>query len=42
MAGAIAEAVSAGRKARLAGRIPKRLYADPSTTDVGTPELSSS
>jgi thiazole synthase len=42
MAGAIAGAVSAGRKARLAGRIPKRLYADPSTTDVGTPELSSS
>ncbi len=42
MAGAIAEAVSAGRKARLAGRMPKRLYADPSTTDVGTPELSSS
>ncbi|MDH3226144.1 MAG: thiazole synthase [Thermoleophilia bacterium] len=41
MARAIAEAVSAGRKARLAGRIPKRLYADPSTTDVGTPELSS-
>jgi thiazole synthase len=41
MATAIAAAVAAGRNARLAGRIPTRLYADASTTGIGTPELTS-
>jgi thiazole synthase len=39
MATAIARAVEAGRHARLAGRVPRRIYADPSTTDVGVPAL---
>jgi thiazole synthase len=39
MADAMRRAGEAGRLARLAGRIPKRLYADPSTTFEGTPEL---
>ena len=40
MAEAIRKAVEAGRLARLAGRIPRRLYADPSTTFEGLPDLS--
>jgi thiazole synthase len=40
MAEAIRKAVEAGRLARLAGRIPRRLYADPSTTFEGVPDLS--
>jgi thiazole synthase len=32
-------AVEAGRLAHRAGRIPKRLYADPSTTFEGLPEF---
>ena len=39
MADAMRRAVEAGRLARGAGRIPKRLYAEPSTTFEGTPEL---
>jgi thiazole synthase len=39
MAGAIRDAVSAGRTAHLAGRIPRRLHAEASTTDTGLPEL---
>jgi thiazole synthase len=39
MADAMRRAVEAGRLARRAGRIPKRLYAEPSTTFEGTPEL---
>ncbi|HET7483574.1 MAG TPA: thiazole synthase [Actinomycetota bacterium] len=39
MAGAMRKAVEAGRLARLAGRIPRRLYAEPSTTFEGLPEL---
>ncbi|MEE8601039.1 thiazole synthase [Euzebya tangerina] len=35
MGGAMAEAVSAGRKAYLAGRIAERLYADASSPDYG-------
>ena len=35
MAAAMAEAVSAGRKAHLAGRIAERLYADASSPDYG-------
>ena len=37
MATAIRGAVDAGRLARGAGRIPRRLYAEPSTPDVGVP-----
>lgn len=37
MALAMRKAVEAGRLARLAGRIPRRLYADPSTPDEGLP-----
>jgi thiazole synthase len=39
MAEAMRRAVEAGRLARLAGRIPKRLYAEASTTFDGMPEL---
>lgn len=39
MADAMRKAVEAGRSARLAGRIPRRLYAEPSTTFEGLPEL---
>jgi thiazole synthase len=39
MARAIAAAVEAGRLARGAGRIPRRRYAEASTTDVGVAEL---
>lgn len=39
MARAMRQAVEAGHGARLAGRIPTRLYADASTTDQGLPEL---
>ena len=35
MAGAMRKAVEAGRAARLAGRIPKRAYADPSSPQLG-------
>ncbi len=37
MAGAMRAAVQAGRLARLAGRIPRRRYADASTPDEGLP-----
>jgi thiazole synthase len=40
MAEAMRKAVEAGRLARLGGRIPRRLFADPSTPDEGLPELS--
>jgi len=40
MARAIATAVEAGRLARAAGRIPRRRYAEASTTDVGMPNLA--
>ncbi|MBK5229409.1 MAG: thiazole synthase [Actinobacteria bacterium] len=39
MAEAIRKAVEAGRLARLAGRIPRRRYAEASTTFEGLPEL---
>jgi thiazole synthase len=39
MAEAMRHAVHAGRLAHLAGRIPRRLYADASTTDIGFPDL---
>jgi thiazole synthase len=39
MARAIRAAVEAGRLARAAGRIPRRLHAEPSTTDAGRPDL---
>lgn len=39
MADAMRRAVEAGRLARRAGRIPKRLYSEPSTTFEGAPEL---
>jgi thiazole synthase len=39
MARAIRAAVEAGRLARAAGRIPRRLHAEPSTSDVGLPDL---
>jgi thiazole synthase len=39
MATAMRKAVAAGRLARRAGRIPRRLYADPSTTFEGLPDL---
>ncbi|MDJ0611448.1 MAG: thiazole synthase [Kiloniellales bacterium] len=35
MAGAMRKAVEAGRAARLAGRIPRRAYADPSSPQLG-------
>ena len=40
MAEAMRKAVEAGRLAHRAGRIPRRLYADPSTTFEGMPDLS--
>lgn len=39
MADAMRKAVEAGRLARLAGRIPKRLYAEPSTSLEGRPSF---
>ncbi|MEA2391493.1 MAG: thiazole synthase, partial [Solirubrobacteraceae bacterium] len=39
MAVAMRLAVEAGWKAREAGRIPRRLYAEPSTPTEGAPEL---
>jgi thiazole synthase len=39
MAVAMRKAVEAGYEARRAGRIPRRLYAEASTTDEGLPEL---
>ncbi len=39
MAVAMRHAVEAGRLARQAGRIPRRLYADPSTSHEGRPDL---
>jgi thiazole synthase len=39
MAGAMKLAVEGGRAARLAGRIPKRLYAEASTPEEGVPGL---
>jgi thiazole synthase len=39
MADAMRAAVQAGRLARTAGRIPRRLYARPSTPDEGLPDL---
>ena len=39
MAEAMRNAVEAGRLARTAGRIPRRLFAEPSTTHHGIPEL---
>jgi thiazole synthase len=39
MARAMRDAVEAGRAAREAGRIPRRLYAEASTPDEGLPEL---
>jgi len=38
MAQAMRHAVAAGRLARQAGRIPRRLYAEASTTFTGRPE----
>jgi thiazole synthase len=40
MARAMRLAVEAGREAHLAGRIPRRLYAEPSTPTEGVPELT--
>ena len=40
MARAVAAAVEAGRLARRAGRIPRRLHAQASTPDAGLPDLS--
>ena len=40
MAGAIRDAVSAGRTAHLAGRIPRRLHAEASTAETGLPEFA--
>jgi thiazole synthase len=39
MARAIRAGVEAGRLARAAGRIPRRLHAEPSTSDAGLPDL---
>ena len=39
MARAMREAVEAGYEARAAGRIPRRLYAQPSSPAEGLPEL---
>jgi len=39
MAGAMRDAVAAGRAARLAGRIPRRLHAEASSSDEGLAEL---
>jgi thiazole synthase len=40
MARAMRMAVEAGRQARQAGRIPRRLYAEASTPTEGVPELT--
>jgi thiazole synthase len=40
MAAAMRAAVEAGYSARVAGRIPRKLHAQPSTPDEGLPELS--
>ena len=40
MAEAMRKSVEAGRLAYHAGRIPRRLYAEPSTPDTGLPDLS--
>ena len=40
MAEAMRKAVEAGRLARVAGRIPRRLYAEASTPEEGVPDLS--
>jgi len=40
MAVAMRRAVEAGRAAHLAGRIPRKLHAEPSTQVEGRPELS--
>jgi thiazole synthase len=40
MAEAMRKAVEAGRLARAAGRIPRRLYAEASTPEEGTPDLT--
>jgi thiazole synthase len=40
MAGAMRAAVEGGRLARTAGRIPRRLYATPSTPEEGLPDFS--
>jgi thiazole synthase len=42
MASAIAGAVRCGQLARTAGRIPRRFYAEASTTTVGAPEFAQS
>jgi thiazole synthase len=42
MARAIRRAVEAGRMARTAGRIPRRLYAEASSSDAGMPEFGAS
>jgi thiazole synthase len=42
MATAMRAAVQAGRLARGAGRIPRRLYATASTPDEGLPDLGPS
>jgi thiazole synthase len=42
MAAAMSAAVQAGRLARTAGRIPRRLYATASTPDEGLPDLGPS
>jgi thiazole synthase len=39
MAAAMRKAVEAGYEARRAGRIPRRLHAEPSTPEEGTPDL---
>jgi thiazole synthase len=39
MAEAMRKAVEAGRLAYRAGRIPRRLYAEPSSTFEGLPDL---
>jgi thiazole synthase len=41
MAEAMRKAVEAGRLAHLAGRIPRRLYAEASTPTDGVPDLAS-
>jgi thiazole synthase len=40
MARAMRKAVEAGYEARVAGRIPRRLYAQASTPEEGLPELA--
>jgi thiazole synthase len=40
MARAMRLAIEAGREARVAGRIPRRLHAEASTPTEGVPELT--